>query len=133
MMKRLKFVFLLLFAALAWSGAIVAQDDEAAQQQILKGKIGPYNVTMHLSLPGASESDTIGYYYYDAYPTNRFTLKMVSMEAINASGSMHLKVNEYTGGGKHTGTFDGQYECRGDYYSGTFTNSKGKRYKFTLE
>ena len=58
---------------------------------------------------------------------------MVSMVAVNAKGTMDLVLHEYTARGKHSGTFDGSYECRGDYYAGTFTNSKGKKFKFVLK
>ena len=52
--------------------------------------------------------------------------------AINAKGSMHLVLKEFSPRGNHTGTFDGQRELRGDGYVGTFTNSKGKKYHFEL-
>ncbi len=107
--------------------------DEQTDYQILTGKIGPYEVKMHLRISGAQDDDEVGYYYYTAYPDNRFKLKMISMVAVNAQGTMQLVLHEYTTQGKHTGTFDGNYECRGDHYAGTFTNSKGKKFKFVLE
>lgn len=107
--------------------------DKQADYQILTGKIGPYEVKMHLRISGAQDDDEVGYYYYTAYPDNRFKLKMISMVAVNAQGTMQLVLHEYTTQGKHTGTFDGNYECRGDHYAGTFTNSKGKKFKFVLE
>ena len=45
---------------------------------------------------------------------------------------MRLVLKEYTKDGHHTGTFDGFLEMRGGSYHGTFTNSKGKKYKFEL-
>ena len=107
--------------------------DKQADYQILTGKIGPYPVKMHLRISGVQDDDEVGYYYYTAYPNNRFKLKMISMVAVNARGTMQLVLHEYTTQGKHTGTFDGNYECRGDHYAGTFTNSKGKKFKFVLE
>ena len=108
-------------------------DNSAQYNQVLNGKIGPYAVKMFLNISGAEDDNTVGYYYYTAYPKNRFKLVLKEMEAINAKGSMHIVLYEYTSQGVHSGTFDGQYECRGDYYAGTFTNSKGKKYHFTLE
>lgn len=102
--------------------------------QVLEGQIGPYAITMYLQdLSLMDESDIVGYYFYNDRPHSKFKLKMVSMVAVNAKGSMRLVLNEYTPKGFHSGTFNGQYECRGDYYSGTFTNSKGKKFDFTLE
>ncbi len=109
------------------------QSDVTQNYQVLKGKIGPYDVTMFLQLPYSNKENPVGYYYYNKYPENRFTLKLVNMVAINAKGSMNVTLHEYTKKGNHSGTFEGQYECRGDYYAGTFTNSKGKRFKFKLE
>jgi len=122
--------------ASAQSQPIQADTVSAAEQadyQILTGKIGPYEVKMHLRISGAQDDDEVGYYYYTAHPDNRFKLKMISMVAVNAKGTMELVLHEYTAQGKNTGTFDGNYECRGDHYAGTFTNSKGEKFKFVLE
>ena len=43
-----------------------------------------------------------------------------------------IVLKEFSANGNHTGTFDGQYECRGGGYVGTFTNSKGKKFRFEL-
>ena len=107
--------------------------DSQAEYQVLNGKIGPYQVKMYLCINGAQDDDEVGYYYYTANPRNRFKLKMISMVAINAKGTMEVVLHDYTSDGKHSGTFDGNYECRGDHYVGTFTNSKGKKFKFVLE
>lgn len=109
------------------------EDFQTEDGQVLKGKIGPYAITMHLdNLGSANKSDIVGHYYYNERPHSIFSLRMVSSVAINAKGSMQLVLNEYTSKGFHSGTFRGQYECRGDYYSGTFTNSKGEKFSFEL-
>ena len=102
--------------------------------QQLKGKIGPYAIVMNLDLRAMSEGEIVGTYYYVNRPHSIFTLRLVSMVALNASGSMQVVMEEFSPAGMHTGTFDGQYECRGDYYAGTFTNATtGKKFKFVLE
>ena len=111
----------------------VAINDNIEHEQVLKGKIGPYKVVMHLDLDAFDVGQEVGYYTYDSMPNKRFKLIIMKQEAINASGSMRIVMYEYTSKGVHSGTFDGQYECRGDYYEGTFKNSKGKKFKFVLE
>ena len=110
-------------------------DDDiyASDETFFKGKIGPYPISMHLEdLRMTEEGDVVGYYSYDERPKSIFKLKMVKMEAINTKGSMILIMKEYSPSGKHTGTFNGQFECRGNYYAGTFTNSKGEKFHFEL-
>lgn len=115
------------------SYSVPAAPAATSNYQKLRGNIGPYAVTMFLTQDRWEEGNIIGYYYYNAYPNNKFKLKLSSMETINIHGSMHVVLKEYTKKGKHSGTFKGQYECRGDYYVGTFTNSKGQKYKFELQ
>ena len=115
------------------TNAVETTDTVAHNYQQLSGKIGPYAVKMFVDISGAEDDTEVGYYYYTAYPKTHYKLVLKKMAAINAQGSMDMVLYEYTKAGVHSGTFDGQYECRGDYYSGTFTNSKGKRFKFTLE
>ena len=112
----------------------VTTESSSVVMQQLKGKIGPYAIVMNLDLRAMSEGEIVGTYYYVSRPHSIFTLRLVSMVAINAKGSMMIVLEEYSPAGKHTGTFDGQYECRGDYYTGTFTNATtGKKFKFVLE
>lgn len=109
------------------------EDFQTKDGQVLKGKIGPYAITMQLDdLSSDNKNDIVGHYYYNERPHSVFALRMVRNVAINAKGSMELVLNEYTSKGFHSGTFRGQYECRGDYYSGTFTNSKGEKFHFEL-
>ena len=110
-----------------------ASNENIEREQILKGNIGPYKVVMHLNLDAFEVGQEVGYYTYDSMPNKRFKLVIKKDEAINASGSMKVVMYEYTSKGVHSGTFDGQYECRGDYYEGTFKNSKGKKFKFVLQ
>ena len=111
-----------------------AETDIEGDDPLLKsvGKIGPYAVTFFRNPADMGVGDEVGYYYYNDRPNSVFKLVLVKNEAINAKGSMHVILKEYSPKGKHTGTFDGQYECRGGGYVGTFTNSKGKKFKFEL-
>ena len=109
--------------------------EEAAEekpQQQFEGNIGPFPVTLFMDPTVFEEGAEVGSYYYNERPNSVFTLVLVTNEAVNASGSMHIVLKEYTANGNHTGTFDGQYECRGGGYEGTFTTSKGKKYQFEL-
>ncbi|MBO4328669.1 MAG: hypothetical protein J5831_04555 [Bacteroidales bacterium] len=119
-----KTLFLAILAVLLTVGAAKAQSK-------YEGKIGPYDITMTIEF-SSHDGDSIGYYYYNSRPNTLFKLVQTQMEAINIHGSMHIVLDEYTPKGNHTGTFDGQFECRGDYFGGTFTNSKGKKYEFDL-
>ena len=110
-------------------------EEEAGEEKSLPqfdGHIGPYAITFFMDASVFTAGEEVGRYYYNDRPNSVFTLKMVSNEAINAKGSMHVVLKEYTANGNHTGTFDGQYECRGGGYEGTFTNSKGKKFRFEL-
>lgn len=114
--------------------AFVTPDEVEGDSPLLEseGKIGPYAVTFFRNPADIGEGNEVGYYYYNERPNSRFRLILVKNVAINAKGSMHVVLKEYTAKGNHTGTFDGQYECRGGGYVGTFTNSKGKKYHFEL-
>lgn len=110
-------------------------EEEAGEGKSLPqfdGHIGPYAITFFMDASVFTAGEEVGRYYYNDRPNSVFTLKLVSNEAINAKGSMHVVLKEYTANGNHTGTFDGQYECRGGGYEGTFTNSKGKKFRFEL-
>lgn len=110
----------------------MAQTEQKVKYEKFAGKIGPYAITLFVNLEYADEDSEVGYYYYNDRPTTHFTLKLVEYVAINAKGSMHLVLKEFSPKGYHTGTFDGQRELRGDGYMGTFTNSKGEKYQFEL-
>ena len=110
----------------------VSAQAEQVEYQKYTGKIGPYAITMFLTLEGGEGCAPGGYYYYDDRPKTQFTLNMMEFVAINAKGSMHVVLNEYSPKGNHTGTFDGQLETRGSGFSGTFTNSQGKKFHFEL-
>ncbi|MBR5638232.1 MAG: hypothetical protein IKW83_00570 [Muribaculaceae bacterium] len=130
-MKRIITLMVVLFACLAISTGSAQEKNEPIQ--VLTGKIGRHKVVMHLNLNHFTIGETVGYYIYKSNPQNRFNLVVKDYETINAKGSMIVVLYEYTDKGVHSGTFKGQYECRGDYYEGVFTNSKGKKYKFILE
>ena len=120
MKKSLFFILISLFLSV---GAVKAQE--------FTGKIGEYEITMKIDFADF-DGDSIGYYYYNSRPQTLFKLVQTELEAINLHGSMHVVLEEYTPKGNHTGTFDGQLECRGDSFEGTFTNSKGKKFDFKL-
>ena len=96
------------------------------------GNIGPYAITLFWNPADFGVGDTVGNYYYNDRPNSVFTLELVVNEAVNDKGSMHVVLKEFTANGNHTGTFDGQYECRGGAFEGTFTTTKGKKYHFEL-
>ena len=95
------------------------------------GHIGPYAITLFLS-DVVEENKQCGYYYYNSRPNSLFKLVLKRYDVTNIRGTMKMVIYEYTPKGKHSGTFNGQLEGRGDTYSGTFTNSKGTRYKFSV-
>ena len=130
-MKHLISLMVVLLACIAIP--CTAANDNVERQQVLKGKIGPYPIVMRLNLDAFEVGKQIGYYTYDSMPNKEFKLVVKKYEALNAKGSMRVVFYEYTSKGLHSGTFDGQYECRGDYYEGTFTISKGKKFKFILQ
>lgn len=100
---------------------------------VFKGSIGPYPITMHLADPSnMSEGEFVGEYFYNERPNSVFSLMLTDLETINIHGSMRMVLKEYSPQGKHTGTFNGQYEARGQFYSGNFTNSKGQHFYFEL-
>ena len=108
----------------------VVEGDDPLQR--FEGNIGPYAITLFMNPSDMGIGNTVGNYYYNERPNSVFTLELVKNEAVNASGSMHIVLKEYTAKGNHTGTFDGQYECRGGGFVGTFTNAKAQKFKFEL-
>ena len=115
-------------------GREMAAEEDGEEKSLPKfeGHIGPYAITFFMDASVFTAGEEVGHYYYNDRPGSVFTLKLVSNEAVNAKGSMHVVLKEFTANGNHTGTFDGQYECRGGGYEGTFTNSKGKKFHFKL-
>ena len=105
----------------------------SGDMMVFSGSIGPYPITMHLADPGnMSEGEFVGEYFYNERPNSVFSLMLTDLETINIHGSMRMVLKEYSPQGKHTGTFNGQYEGRGQFYSGNFTNSKGLHFYFEL-
>ena len=100
----------------------------------MSGNIGPYTIVMNIN-PSAPSGNNCGYYYYTdkKHPRRaKFKLVMGQYNQINASGSVKMTLYEFSPSGNNTGTFRGQFESRSDYYEGTFTNSKGKKFHFRL-
>lgn len=98
---------------------------------IYQGKIGPYNVTLVFTDFGAGTNKKVGYYYYNDRPNTHFKLVEKSNMG-DPHGYNRVVLYEYAPSGKHSGTFNGIVEFRGDGFHGTFTNSEGKKYKFNL-
>ena len=110
----------------------LAASAQTSEQDSLKyaGKIGPYAITLFINMR-AYEGEDAGYYYYNDRPNTKFALKMVENEP-NPKGFNKVVLHEFSPKGNHTGTFRGIVEGRGDGFNGTFTNGKGKKYKFEL-
>lgn len=125
MKKTLAFVLLCLMQV----AAVSAQESNVVKST---GHIGPYEVTMFIDTDYTKEGDEVGYYYYNDRPNTHFKLVMREYTALNAQGTMLLVLDERSPKGKRTGTFRGNKENRGGGYEGTFTNSKGQKYKFEL-
>ena len=89
-----------------------------------KGKIGPFPITLYLSL--SNNGSVSGWYYYDSRgPGRRFSLTGI----YNNEGQ--IVINEYTPKGNNTGKFDGYY--KNGVYSGTFhAYADSKSYEFYL-
>lgn len=85
----------------------------------LKGKIGPYPITMHLDVDGKQVK---GYYFY-----NRGSSKLQLMGSLDGSA---LELNETTSEGRPTGHFEGALES--EMYQGVFTTNQGKKYTFIV-
>ena len=93
----------------------------------LTGNIGPYDATMYIN------ENYEGYYYYNDCPKSHFTLKCVTRKAKRGSAQESVVIKEYTAKGNNSGTFKGTMEFTSSlwqFYTGTFTNSKGKKYSF---
>ena len=106
-MKLSKTLFCCLMLVLG-SLSTMAQTEQEMKYEKFTGKIGPYAITLFVNLEYGNEDSEVGYYYYNERPKTHFTLTLVEYAAINAKGSMHLVLKEFSPTGYHTGTFDGQ-------------------------
>ena len=123
-----KLLIIMLLVMVGWCYA------EARDYITLSGNIGPYTIVMKID-PTADSGTNCGYYYYTDKKHPRrvnFNLVMGKYDQINFHGSVKMTLYEFSPSGKNTGTFRGQLECSSGWYSGTFTNSKGKKYRFEL-
>lgn len=93
-----------------------------------RGKIGDYPITMFLNI---KDEDFVGCYYYDNRPYSVFKLQATS-NTPHPDGWNDVVYQEYTMKGNNSGSFSGRLEGRGDGFTGTFTNSKGKNFPFEL-
>ncbi len=125
----MKQIIIAILFCLSQSLAANAQESNVVKST---GHVGPYQITMFIDTDFTKEGDEVGYYYYDDRPSVHFRLVMRELRALNAYGTMHLVLDEYSPKGKRTGTFRGQKENRGGSYDGTFTNSQGKKFNFEL-
>jgi hypothetical protein len=125
-MKMKSLLLLALMMLLPFAANAEPQDEPA-----YRGKIGQYKVTLVFYTFNFDKGDVAGYYYYNDRPKTRFKLVCRKNEG-DPRGFNTLVLDEYTPKGKNTGTFRGTLEGRGDGFYGTFTNSKGERFKFDL-
>ena len=94
--------------------------------QLYLGKIGNIDVTMVVNLY-TNENDVAGYYIYNnSKEKTKFDLVVVGQ-----SGN-RLILNEYRPDGFNTGTFDGYIQENGARYVGSFTNSEGRVFSFSV-
>lgn len=93
---------------------------------IYSGNIGDYPVTLCFD-----KNKHDGFYFYQSRPENKFTLKCVCSKPLG-DNEVQLQVKEYIANGTNTGTFVGKYR-KGSSFSGTFTNSEGKSFDFSLD
>lgn len=94
------------------------------EYDIYDGKIGDYPVVLCFE-----KNKHDGFYFYKSRPENKFTLKCENKSTEN--NNTILEVKEYLPDGNSTGTFKGEYR-KGSSFSGTFTNSEGKEFDFSM-
>ena len=93
---------------------------------LYQGKIGNLSITMFLN-PNAYENEVAGYYKYNNSQINtKFELVVVRRY------QNRLILNEYRPDGFNCGTYDGYIEDGGVSYSGSFVNSEGKEFSFSV-
>ena len=93
---------------------------------LYQGKIGNLSITMFLN-PNADENEVAGYYKYNNSQINtKFELVVVRRY------QNRLILNEYRPDGFNCGTYDGYIEDGGISYSGSFVNSEGKEFSFSV-
>lgn len=133
MKKHFLIAMAMLLATVTWAGR--TGDPKDNEDMCYKGKIGPYPVTMFITVTTSSEaSDVVGRYYYDERPKSVFKLKCTSLASEWVeSGGASLVLKEYTAKGNNTGTFKGFISHRNGSFGGTFTNKAGKKFDFFLE
>ena len=77
--------------------------------------------------PNADENEVAGYYKYNNSQINtKFELVVVRRY------QNRLILNEYRPDGFNCGTYDGYIEDGGISYSGSFVNSEGKEFSFSV-
>ncbi len=98
-----------------------------------KGSIGKYPIKMYLNLKNIDDYDWCeveGKYCYTSSGSGSY----LYVSGVKQGDSMEL--TEYNDKGEKTGTFYGEMEIYGNLssmeYTGTFTNYKGKDFKFSL-
>ena len=93
---------------------------------LYQGKIGNLSIAMFLN-PNADENEVAGYYKYNNSQINtKFELVVVRRY------QNRLILNEYRPDGFNCGTYDGYIEDGGVSYSGSFVNSEGKEFSFSV-
>ena len=94
--------------------------------QLYLRKIGNIDVTMVVNLY-TNENDVAGYYIYN----NSKEKTKFDLVVVDQSGN-RLILNEYRPDGFNSGTFDGYIQENGARYVGSFTNSEGRDFSFSV-
>ncbi|MCQ2288019.1 MAG: hypothetical protein MJZ74_02870 [Muribaculaceae bacterium] len=104
---------------------VLCFSSSALAYQVFHGRLASKNITLFL------DGNCNGYYYYDVYRKN-LSLSCVSRK-FTSSTSQRVSIQEYDQGypgGRFFGTI--KYTNGRTVFSGTFTNQRGNKYKFTL-
>ncbi len=98
-----------------------------------RGSIGKYYAEMHITI--GTNGNVDGYYQYfenNKATTSRLRLKG-TWKSLNIQGTTALNMKEYTPKGRISGTWNVRIETRGTEMYGTFTTSKGEKFKVNME
>jgi len=125
-MKRI----ITLFALIATLCSFSAKADTPLNY---RGSIGKYYAEMHITI--CMDGKVKGYYQY--FENNKATTSRLRLngtwKTLNIHGSTALYMKEYAPKGRTSGTWKVQIETRSTEMFGTFTNSKGQKFKVDME
>lgn len=125
-MKKLIVLMFLIFMSV---DITIAQDKKYRE---FTGYSGHQYICLYICLDDAKEGDEVGYYFHKDSPDKKHSLKLMKYEPFDDNGTMHVVLDEYSPKGNNTGNFSGNLKQGRGLYYGTFTNIKGRRYKYEL-